>query len=263
MTDGALAGVTPTPGQAAFSEERRQVALHRANRRGFRWRMFRDWAQSFVIALALFFVLRAFFIEGIRIASGSMEQTLLVGDFLLLNKLAYGAEVPFTAHRLPALEHPQRRDVILFRPPADPRTYYIKRVVGTPGDTVAMKDGVLLVDGTPQAEPYVVHVHPSSDLVDVKFRWQRQFLVRSAAAAAGSYDPTSNNWGPLVVPERSYFVLGDNRDNSFDSRHWGFVPASSIEGRPIFVYYSYVPDSASRLPQLTRVRWRRIGERVE
>ncbi|MFI5248348.1 MAG: signal peptidase I [Gemmatimonadales bacterium] len=263
MTDGALAGVTPTPGQAAFSEERRQVALHRANRRGFRWRMFRDWAQSFVIALALFFVLRAFFIEGIRIASGSMEQTLLVGDFLLLNKLAYGAEVPFTAHRLPALEHPQRRDVILFRPPADPRTYYIKRVVGLPGDTVAMKDGVLSVDGEPQAEPYVVHLHPSSDQVDVKFRWQRQFLVRSAAAAARSYDPTSNNWGPLVVPERSYFVLGDNRDNSFDSRHWGFVPASSIEGRPIFVYYSYAPDSASRLPQLTRVRWHRIGERVE
>ncbi len=262
MTDGALAGVNPTAGQAGFSEERRQVALHRANRRGFRWRMIRDWAQSFLIALALFFVLRAFFIEGIRIPSGSMEQTLLVGDFLLVNKLAYGAEVPFTARRLPALEHPQRRDVILFRPPPDPRTYYIKRVVGLPGDTVAMKDGVLSVDGAPQTEPYVMHLHQPSDTGNISFRWQRQFLVHSAAPVR-NYDPTSNNWGPLVVPERSYFVLGDNRDNSSDSRYWGFVPASSIEGRPIFVYYSYVPDSASRLPQLTRVRWHRIGERVE
>ena len=263
MSERVPAAVTPAAGQAAFSVERRQVALHRANRRGFRWRMIRDWAQSFVIALALFFVLRAFFIEGIRIPSGSMEQTLLVGDFLLVNKLAYGAEVPFTARRLPALEHPQRRDVILFRPPADPRTYYIKRVVGIPGDTVAMKDGVLLVNGVTQSEPYVIHMmDPSIDPVDVDFRWQRQFLVRSAAAA-GNQHPSRNNWGPLVVPERSYFVLGDNRDNSSDSRYWGFVPASSIEGRPIFVYYSYAPDSASRLPQLTRVRWHRIGERVE
>ncbi len=262
MTDGAPTAVTPTSGQAAFSEERRQVALHRANRRGFPWRMIRDWAQSFVIALALFFVLRAFFIEGIRIPTGSMEQTLLVGDFLLVNKLAYGAEVPFTARRLPALEHPQRRDVILFRPPTDPGTYYIKRVAGIPGDTVAMKDGVLSVNGVPQSEPYVVHMDPSIDPVDVDFRWQRRFLVRSAASPECLH-PSRNNWCPLVVPERSYFVLGDNRDNSSDSRYWGFVPASSIEGRPIFVYYSYAPDSASRMPQLTRVRWHRIGERVE
>jgi signal peptidase I len=262
VSERVPADVTPASGQAAFSMERKQVALHRANRPGFRWQLIRDWAQSFVIALALFFVLRAFFIEGIRIPSGSMEQTLLVGDFLLVNKLAYGAEVPFTAHRLPALEHPQRRDVILFRPPRDPGTYYIKRVVGTPGDTVAMKDGVLSVDGVPQSEPYVVHLDPSADRKEIDFRWQRQFMVRSAAAAR-SQDPSRNNWGPLVVPQSSYFVLGDNRDNSLDSRYWGFVPAASIEGRPIFVYYSYAPDSATRLPQLTRVRWHRIGERVE
>lgn len=262
MSDRAPAGVTATPGQGAFSIERKQVALQRANRRGFRWRLIRDWAQSFTIALALFFVLRAFFVEGIRIPTGSMEQTLLVGDFLLVNKLAYGAEVPFTARRLPALEQPQRRDVILFRPPLDPTTYYVKRVVGVPGDTLAMKDGVLSVDGVLQSESYVVHVNPSADPAGDDFRWQRQFLVRSAAAA-GSQHPSRNNWGPLVVPERSYFVLGDNRDNSFDSRYWGFVPAASIKGRPIFVYYSYVPDSASSMPQLTRVRWHRIGERVE
>jgi signal peptidase I len=262
VTDRAPAGVSPTSGPAAFSVQRRQVALQRANRRGFRWRLIRDWAQSFSIALALFFVLRAFFVEGIRIPTGSMEQTLLVGDFLLVNKLAYGAEVPFTSRRLPALEHPQRRDLILFRAPPDPRVYYIKRVVGIPGDTVGMKDGVLLVDGVQQTEPYVLHVDPSDDPVAIDFRWQRQFLVRSAAAA-GSEHPSRNNWGPLVVPERSYFVLGDNRDNSSDSRYWGFVPAAAIKGRPIFVYYSYAPDSASRLPQLTKVRWHRIGERVE
>jgi signal peptidase I len=262
VTDRAPADATPTSGLVAFSAERRLDALQRVNRRGWHGRVVRDWAQSFVIALALFFVLRAFFIETFRIPSGSMERTLLVGDFLLVNKLAYGAEVPFTSRRLPALEQPHRGDVIVFRPPKDPQTYYIKRVVGVPGDTLSMQNGVLLVDGVRQVEPYVVHNDPGGDFADDDFRWQRDFLVRSAAAAAGTH-PSRNNWGPLVVPDRSYFVLGDNRDNSSDSRYWGFVPAESIKGRPIFVYYSYAPDSTSPLPQVMHVRWGRIGERVE
>lgn len=262
MTDRAPADATPTSGPVAFSAERRLVALQRVNRRGWRGRVVRDWAQSFVIALGLFFVLRAFFIETFRIPSGSMERTLLVGDFLLVNKLAYGSELPFTSHRLPAMEQPRRGDVIVFRPPKDPQTYYIKRVVGVPGDTLAMRDGVLLVDGLKQVEPYVVHTDPGGDLADDDFRWQRAYIVRPATNAA-SERPSRNNWGPLVVPVSSYFVLGDNRDNSSDSRYWGFVPATSIKGRPIFVYYSYAPDSASPLPQVTHVRWRRIGERVE
>ena len=93
------------------------------------------------------------------------------------------------------------------------------------------------------------------------FRWQRDYVVRSANAATG-YHPSRNNWGPLVVPKDEYFVLGDNRDNSLDSRYWQFVPDSLIRGRPMFVYYSYDPDSLDRMSWLTRIRWTRIGEGV-
>lgn len=262
MSDHAPADATPAPGSVPFSVERRQVALQRINRRGFRWRLLGDWAVSFSIALALFLLLRAFFVEGYRIPSGSMERTLLVGDFLLVNKLAYGAEVPFTARHLPALEKPHRGDIIVFRFPLEQRIYYIKRVVGMPGDTLAMHDGVLMVGGVRQVEPYVTRADTGTDPTQDEFLWQRHYLVPTAAAAGGDH-PSRNNWGPLVVPERSYFVLGDNRDDSSDSRYWGFVPAELIVGRPIFVYYSYAPDTAGHLPLLARVRWHRIGERVE
>ncbi len=222
-----------------------------------------DWAQSFAIAVVLFLVLRAFFIEGFRIPTGSMERTLLVGDFLLVNKLAYGAEVPFTARHLPPLEQPRHGDIIVFRWPVDRHVHMIKRVVGLPGDTLAMQDGVLTVNRLPQAEPYVIHEGAPADPAQDEFLWQRQYLVRSATAAVDGEHPSRNNWGPLLVPEGRYFVLGDNRDISLDSRYWGFVPAGLIEGRPIFVYYSYAPDTAGHRPLLTRVRWHRIGERVE
>ena len=112
VSDQAPVDTYTTPGGEPYSAERRRVALRRVNRRSFRWRLIRDWAQSFVIALAVWLVLRAFFVEGYRIPTGSMEQTLLVGDFLLVNKLAYGAEVPFTARRLPGLVQPHRGDII-------------------------------------------------------------------------------------------------------------------------------------------------------
>jgi signal peptidase I len=263
VTDRAPADAIPTARPVAYSVERKHVALQRVNRRGFRWRLVWDWAQSFAIAVVLFLVLRAFFIEGFRIPSGSMERTLLVGDFLLVNKLAYGAEVPFTARHLPPLELPRRGDILVFRWPVDRRVHYIKRVVGLPGDTLAMQNGVLIVNWVRQAEPYVIHDGTAADPAQDEFLWQRRYLVHAAVAAPDGEHPSRNNWGPLVVPERSYFVLGDNRDNSQDSRYWGFVPAALIEGRPIFVYYSYTPDTAGHRPLLTRVRWDRIGERVE
>ena len=93
------------------------------------------------------------------------------------------------------------------------------------------------------------------------FRWQKNYLVRTAAAAAG-YNPSRNNWGPLVVPKGNYFVLGDNRDNSLDSRYWGWVPDSLIKGRPFVIYYSYAPDTVDTFAWLTRIRWTRLGERI-
>jgi signal peptidase I len=217
--------------------------------------------RSFTIAVALFLFVRAFFVEAFKIPSGSMEQTLLVGDFLLVNKLIYGAEIPFTGKRLPAIRRPARGDVIVFVWPRDSSKNFVKRLVGMPGDTLEMRDGELLVNGARQQEYYVTHTEPDVDPSTADFDWQSKFLVNTAEAAR--VHPSRNNWGPLVVPGENYFVLGDNRDNSLDSRYWSFVPESLVRGRPMFVYYSYVPDSSTRFPWLTRIRWQRLGERVD
>jgi len=117
------------------------------------------------------------------------------------------------------------------------------------------------VNGEHQNERYVSHSEPDMDPSPPDFDWQKKYLVKTAEAASGP-PPSRNNWGPLVVPKDEYFVLGDNRDNSLDSRYWQFVPDSLIRGRPMFVYYSYDPDSLDRMSWLTRIRWTRIGERV-
>jgi signal peptidase I len=220
-----------------------------------------DWMKSMTMALLLFVVVRSFLVQAFKIPSGSMEGTLLVGDFLLVNKLVYGAEVPFTNKRLPAMRAPQRGDVIVFQWPEDPSKDFVKRLVGVPGDTLGMVDGVLRLNGMALKERYVSHSEPGSDPSGDEFRWQREFLVRPARVSE-PYHPSRNNWGPLVVSPAHYFVLGDNRDNSLDSRYWGFVPDSMVRGRPILVYFSYVPDSTSPVAFLTHVRWGRLGTLV-
>ncbi len=248
-----------TPGRPV-SDAKRAEALRALNKRPWRLRWFGEWMFIVVCAVVVvFFVARPFFVEAFKIPSGSMENTLLVGDFLFVNKAVYGAEVPFVHIRLPALQHPKRGDILVFEYPPNPEKDYVKRLVGLPGDTVEMRDGTVFIDGTALVEPYVVHTDPNSDPGEAEFAWQRPFLVRTAEA---STHPSRNNWGPLVVPEGNYFVLGDNRDNSADSRYWGFVPDSLVRGRPMFVYYSYEPDATRRVPWLTNVRWSRIGTRV-
>src|SRR5436190_17751113 len=215
----------PTEKDQAFriTPSQRINALQYVNRRrglglGFLW----EWTKIFWISVALFLMLRTFIVEAFKIPSGSMERTLLIGDFLLVNKLAYGAEIPFTHRRLPAIDRPQRGDVIVFESPEDLTKTYVKRLVGVPGDTLEMKDGQLIRNGQRLREGYVSHVAPEVDPVEERFRWQRNYVVHAANATVGYY-PSRNNWGPLVVPEKSYFVLGDNRDNSSDSRYWRFV----------------------------------------
>ncbi len=265
------------------SDAARAAALDSINRAsplqlGWLW----EWAKIFQFAVVLFLLVRAFLVEAYKIPSGSMEGTLLVGDFLLVNKLVYGAEVPLTGQHLPRLRAPARGEVVVFQWPSDPRKNFVKRLVGLPGDTLAMRGGVLFVNGAAQEERYVTHTEPGADPTYEDFRWQRGHVVRTASAAApaaglDSLDaagalagadrnpgdhPSRNNWGPLIVPADSYFVLGDNRDNSLDSRYWGFVPDSLLRGRPMVVYYSYAPDSARRMAWLTAVRWSRLGVRV-
>ena len=221
-----------------------------------------EWAKSVSLALLLFLVMRAFLVEAFKIPSGSMEGTLLVGDFLLVNKLVYGAEIPFTGKRLPALRHPQHGDILVFQWPEDPTKNFVKRLVGIPGDTLAMQGGVLLRNGARQTEAYTRHVEPNYDPAGDDFHWQSGFLVPQARAAP-VYHPSRNNWGPIVVPQKHYFVLGDNRDNSLDSRYWGFVPDSLVRGRPLFVYYSYSPDSTVSFDWITHVRWTRLFARPQ
>lgn len=252
----------PDP-RPVITEEQRAAVLERVNRPRWRvWRAAVEWAKSFQIAILLALFVRAFFVDAFKIPSGSMEHTLLVGDFLLVNKLAYGAEVPFTGKHLPAMRTPKRGEVIVFLFPEDLTKNYVKRLVGLPGDTVAMERGILRVNGRVSSEQYVEHTMPWDDRGTEEFDWQKSFLALDSSAAR-RYHPTRDNWGPIVVPAANMFVLGDNRDNSSDSRYWGFVADSLLRGAPLFVYYSYQPDSTRPMSWLTSIRWSRLGERIE
>ncbi|HJP59095.1 MAG TPA: signal peptidase I [Gemmatimonadaceae bacterium] len=243
-------------------EEKRKHALQLANRRqtGGAFSFLAHWAKIIIVSLALFIVIRSFGVEAFKIASGSMEHTLFEGDFLLINKLVYGAGIPGSGVHLPALHSPRRGDVIVFTYPVDPRLNYVKRIVGIPGDTLAMRDAELIRNGKPVRENYIQRTPSEPDQSDDDFRWQKAYLVGNAAVE--DYHPSRNNWGPLVVPAHDYFVLGDNRDNSSDSRYWGFVADSLVRGQPLVVYYSYAPDTGDKLDWLTRLRWKRFGEIV-
>jgi signal peptidase I len=205
------------------------------------------WLTVLPMALLLFLLLRTFVVEAFRIPSSSMERTLLVGDFLLVNKWVYGAEIPFTHTRLPALRAPRHADVIVFDWPVDPDKAFVKRLVGLPGDTLAMQQGVLQRNGATVTEPYLAAAAPPAG------------ANGDGAAVSGA---PRDSWGPLVVPPGHFFVLGDNRANSLDSRYWGFVPDRMLRGAPWFVYYSFTPDTAEAAPWLTRIRWARLGTTV-
>jgi signal peptidase I len=212
-------------------------------------------------AVLLFLIIRTFFFEAFKIPTASMENTLLVGDFLLVNKAVYGAELPVLQARLPRFSEPRRADVVVFLPPHEPTKNYVKRIVGLPGDTLEMRDKVLYVNGMKQVEPYIRHVDRFSEPSDNRMLWQVEYLVQGKRDWR-HYDPTRDRWGPLIVPEGKYFTLGDNRDNSEDSRYWGFIDSSSIRGRPMFVYYSFVRNPLEPFSWITDIRWRRIGEAI-
>src|ERR1043165_4067444 len=178
---------TPTPEPAAppraITPEQRVGALQKVNRRSplaFFW----EWTKVFQIAVLAFLLIRTFLVEAFKIPSGSMEHTLLVGDFLLVNKLVYGAEVPFTHQRLPKIESPKVGDVIVFDYPRDLSKNFVKRLVGLPGDTVEMHDGVLFRNGRKMSEQYVEHSQQDFDgPPEEEFYWQRDYLVPGAFAS--------------------------------------------------------------------------------
>ncbi|HEV2018687.1 MAG TPA: signal peptidase I [Gemmatimonadaceae bacterium] len=232
--------------------------------------------KSIVGALAIFLLLRAFLVEAYRIPSGSMIPTLLVGDWLFVNKAIFGAHVPFTHTSLPAYREPRRGDVVVFVSPyqadedsagRDPTPTLVKRLVGTPGDTLFMRNGVLYVNGIAQRQGYGIatQIDPAmASSVDPLFNWQKKVGLKSSRFGAAPAQPSHDNWGPLVVLAHRLFMMGDSRYNSKDSRYWGFVPRENVRGKPLFVYYSYNADDSDRpAPMLTDIRWSRIGHWIK
>lgn len=215
-----------------------------------------EWVKSLVVALMIWFMLTSLLVQAFRIPSGSMENTLLVGDFLFVNKALYGAELPIVGKRLPAFREPRREEIVVFDSVEDPRISVVKRIVGVPGDTIGMEDNVLIRNGERIEEEFAVRGN-IGDPRDPRMRsWQAKYLTDNQDIR--SYRPSLKNWGPLVVPPDSFFVMGDNRDNSYDGRYWGFLGRDRIRGKPLFVYYSYDKHGVSPLPFLTAVRWRRV-----
>lgn len=222
-----------------------------------------SWVKSIAVALVIWIVLRSYLIEAFRIPSASMENTLLVGDFLFVNKAVYGGEleIPFTGMRflrLPGYERPTRDNVVVFRSVEDstPNLNIVKRVIGGPGDTLRMAHDTVFRNGQRLDEPYALHLAGGLERDD-DFRL-RQIRAWQLAAYVGpnsaAYRPTTHDWGPIVVPPDHYFVMGDNRDESYDSRFWGFLPRSHVVGKPLFIYMSIAQDPI-------RIRWNRIFRR--
>jgi len=184
----------------------------------------REYAEVLIVSLLLAFFTRALIVQAFRIPTGSMERTLLVGDYLLVNKFLYGAKVPFTNIGLPAIRPPKRGDIVVFRSPTQKKDF-IKRCVATEGEIVELRDNVVYINGEPVEESYTY------------------FEGR----------PHKANFGPIKVREGHIFVLGDNRNNSQDSRYWGLLNADLIKGKAMVLYFSW--DKHKHWP-----RWTRIGD---
>jgi len=219
-----------------------------------------EWAKTIVLTLALLFVIRGFLVQTFVITSGSMEETLLVGDFLMVNRLALGTRIPGTLARTPGYSEPKRGEVLVFDPAHEDRMKLVKRLVGMPGDTLEMRGKVLFLNGERQEEAYVKSEDPLGDDEHPWMVWQFDHLAPGVNPA--EYRPSRDNWGPLVVPEGFYFMLGDNRDFSLDSRYWGLIERWRIEGKAMFFYFSYDRDSPAPFSFVREVRWDRIGRRI-
>jgi signal peptidase I len=197
-------------------------------------RLLREYTEAIITALVLALVIRAFVIQAFKIPSGSMIPTLLIGDHILVNKFLYGTKIPFTDKRILVLRNPEKGDVIVFKYPENPKKDFIKRVIATEGDVVEERNKVIYLNGKAVMEPFVQHVDS---------------LLR-----LGINDPR-DNFGPLTIPKDKLFVMGDNRDQSYDSRFWGFVDLKAVVGKALIIYWSWNPDNF--------VKFNRIGRLIQ
>ena len=223
----------------------------------------REYFESIVIAVVLALFIRTFGVQAFKIPTGSMEQNLLIGDHLLVNKFVFGPSMTRLERMLLPMRDIRRGDVIVFKYPEEPERDFIKRVIGLPGEKVEVRDKRVFINDTPIGEPYVYFLEPPT--------------TASERTETTSYN-VRDWYGPVTVPAGQYFVMGDNRDNSEDSRYWGFLPRENVKGRALMIYWSYETDRAdyqeeelgARVESLvsvavhffTRTRWERLFHQI-
>ena len=191
----------------------------------------RENIEAILVAIVLALFIRTFVIQAFKIPSGSMKETLKIGDHILVNKFIYGVKMPFLQTTIIPITNPKREDIVVFKFPEDPSKDFIKRVIGVAGDVVELRDK---------------HVYVNSKLLNHDFGIHTDSYIFPA-----SVQPR-DNFGPVVVPPHSLFVMGDNRDQSYDSRFWGFVDLKAVLGKALIIYWSWDKDNFG-------VRWNRIG----
>jgi signal peptidase I len=203
----------------------------------------REYFESIVIAVILALFIRTWVVQAFKIPTGSMENNLLVGDHLLVDKFVFSPAPSAIERALLPVKEVKRGDVIVFKYPMEPERDFIKRVIGLPGETLELKKKVVYINGQPLKEDYV------------------HFLVPIGAGGLEAMDKR-DDYGPVTVPEGYYFAMGDNRDNSQDSRWWGFLSRDYIKGKALMVYWSYEPENGSVTSFLTGTRWNRLLHQI-
>ena len=191
----------------------------------------RENIEAILVAILIALFIRTFVVQAFKIPSGSMKQTLQIGDHILVNKFIYGVKIPYWHKTVVPIKTPKREDIIVFKYPVDPKKDFIKRVVGVAGDVVECRDKILYVNNKQAKHKYGIHTDPH--------------------IISGNIRPR-DNFGPITVPQNSLFVMGDNRDESFDSRFWGFVDLKAVNGKAFIIYWSWDKLNFG-------VRWNRLG----
>jgi|RhiMethySRZTD1v2_1073278.scaffolds.fasta_scaffold01572_19 signal peptidase I len=214
---------------------------------GYKKSTVREYFESICIAVILALFVRTFVVQAFKIPTGSMENNLLIGDHLLVNKFVFAPTMTGLERTLLPIDPVRRGDILVFKYPQDPERDFIKRVIGLPGETLEVRNKKVYINGKPLDEPYVHFLFPPEERApgDVSFDFSEK-----------------RDYGPVTVPERMYFMMGDNRDNSEDSRYWGFMPADYIKGKALFVYFSFGDPDANRSGLLGNVRWGRLLHQI-
>ena len=216
----------------------------------FKKSVIREYFESLVIAVILALFIRTFVVQAFKIPTGSMEPNLLIGDHLLVNKLVFGPYLSGVERTLLPMQDITRGDVIVFKYPEDPERDFIKRVIGLPGEQVEVRHKRVYINGRLLEEPYAHYLEQPPAVPEE---------IESGPERQGAGGDPRENYGPVTVPPKHYFVMGDNRDNSQDSRYWGFLPRDYVKGRALVIYWSYEAENGN---VLTGTRWGRLLHQV-